>query len=151
MIAFLLSPLGLRVIAGIGIAALLAGLVWSHDSKVRKAEAAKWQPKLTQCETDGKAALDANVALQSEYQAFVTRHNVQFKALADEQARRLRERDKALATLGLKAKEDQAEIDRLRSLAAAPPQPTPEGACATADATLRGLAADLVRFDQAGQ
>lgn len=147
MIAFLLSPLGLRIIAGIGILALVGGLVLSHDSKIRKAEAAKWQPKLTKCEAAGKAALDANTALAGEYAGFKEQHNKQIAAMAAEQARRLKERDKALEALGLKAQQTQAEIDRLRVLAAGPPQPTREASCATADATLRGLAADLVRDD----
>lgn len=147
MIGFLLSPLGLRILAGLAIAGLVMGLVWSHDSKVRAKEATKWQAKLSECELVAKAANDANAKLDADYRRFIAQHNAEVKAQADEQERRLRERDKALAALSAGKAKDQGEINRLRALAAAGPQPTKEGACAQADATLRGLANDLVRDD----
>lgn len=147
MIAFLLSPLGLRIIAGLGMALLVAGFVWSYNAKIRAAEAAKWEVKLKQCLVDKQTATDANVELKLHYEAFVMQHNAHVARLEQEQQRKLKERDRALAALGLRDKETQQEIDRLKALAGAAPLPKEES-CEQAYATLRSLATDIVRDDR---
>lgn len=145
MIGFLLSPLGLRIAGGLAVLVLVLGIVWSHDAKIRAKERAKWEPQIASCRAGLTAATDANARLDKDYKAFIAKHNTQLDELRQETARRLKERDKALAALGIQRKADETEIARLRAEAAAGPQPTPEEACAKATDTLRALAVDLVR------
>lgn len=140
-----LSPIGLKIIGGLALVLVVLGLIWSHDAKVRKTEAAKWRPKIEQCERDRELAAAANSSLRKDFDGFITKRDAEVKALNKQTADALKRRDAALEALGLRAAKDQTEIDRLRELAAAPPQPTPEVSCANALDILRGVAVDVVR------
>lgn len=128
----------------IGVVAVV-GMVGVHDYRVRAKEAARWKPKLAACQSDVDTATTANVALKADYEAFAKRHNDIIRRLADEQRAALKRRDAALAALGLREQKAQAELEDLRAKAAAGPQPTREASCASAESTLRALAAERLR------
>lgn len=136
-----LIPLLPYLIGGVAIFATIA----VHDYRVRSAEAAKWAPKLTACEGNVKLATDANLSLKADYDAFALRHDQMIKGLAEQQRIALERKNKALIALGLREHEAQAALDDLRRQAAAPPQPTKEGSCEQATATLRALAVERLR------
>lgn len=128
----------------LGFAAIV-GVIAVHDAKVRSGEAAKWQPKVAACEANTKTATDANVKLKADYDAFAVRHDQMIRTLAEQQRLALKRKNDALVALGLREKAAQGELDGLRAKAAAPPQPTKEAACASAETTLRALAAERLR------
>lgn len=139
-LAFFMSGIGLKILAGVALAAVAGGLVLRHDHNIRVDEAGKWKPKVAECAT-------ANTALQGEYSAFVAKHNAQVAADAARAKAMKAARDAALGELAKRDGAEQARIDAARVAAAAAPLPKEE-ACAQADATLRALATDLVRESQ---
>ena len=146
MIAFLMPFLPYIL----GFAAIV-GVIGVHDYRVRAKEADKWKPKLTQCEANVSTATDANKTLKADYDGFITKHNQMLKALADQQRAALARKDAAIAALGLREQAGQHLIEELRVKANAAPLATKEASCEQATATLRGLAADLVRDDAANK
>lgn len=136
--AFLLTGIGLKILAGIAIVAVAGGLILRHDHGIRVAEEAKWKPKVEECQK-------ANVSLDSEFKAFVGKHNAEVEAAAKRSKAAKDARGKALAAAAKADATEQPKIDAARALAAAAPQANKEAACAQADAILRNLAAELVR------
>lgn len=134
MMAFFLSGLGLKILAGIAIVAVATGFVLRHDHRIRAAEEAKWKPRLTECTT-------ANTSLQGEYSAFVAKHNQFIADMAARSKASAEAKNKALAALQKSAADEDQKIAAARAAV----QPTTGDACVKASDRLRALATDLLR------
>lgn len=150
MLAAILSPLGLKMIAGALFAIALASVygVWHHSVfTAGKAEQLKTdQPKIDGLDAALKTAEIVNAQLSKAIKDLREGYAAQSAAVEDLKTREAKaqaDAKAAIAAVVANTKYFSGEVSRLRDLAAKPNLTGDD--CADVDSLLRGIAADRLR------
>jgi hypothetical protein len=139
------------IIKGVAVLAVVLsvwGFVAIHDSKVRKAEAAKWEPKLVACDAEREQAAKANLTLQEDVAKLndlYKKQTLAMKALQDAEARAKAAGSAAL----LKALERErallGQVDAYLAIMNGPASANKEDACNEANRILDRIVDERLR------